>query len=162
MTPALLDLAIAGAFSLLPERMGSPDARRMLHAIAWQESGLRHRRQVKGPARGYWQFEMGGLMGVARHHASSQHWARALDALDYGGVDPVQVHLALADNDVLAAVAARLLLFTLPHPLAMDEPGGWAQYMDAWRPGRPREEHWATAWGQATAWVYAPSQVAEA
>ena len=58
--PGLAVLADATAL-----RVDSPEAEVLLLAIATQESALRHRTQVGGPARGYWQFERGGgLAGI--------------------------------------------------------------------------------------------------
>ena len=50
--PGLAVLADASAL-----RVQSPEAEVLLLAIATQESALRHRTQVGGPARGHWQFE---------------------------------------------------------------------------------------------------------
>ena len=144
---------IPAALSLLPARMDSPAARAMLVAIGLQESRFEHRRQVGGPARGYWQFELGGgVAGVLRHDASRPHLLPALDALRYPPAPDV-LYNAIADNDVLACVLARLLLFTLPYGLpGVGEPEeGWKQYMEAWRAGRPHRATWdafyAQAWG---------------
>lgn len=132
------------AFSLLPERMDSPEARTMLLAIGLQESRFEYRKQIGGPARGFWQFEEGGgVRGVLNHPASSNHAARACGALQYAPVVPT-VYFAIADNDVLALCFARLLLFTLPKPLPRrgDWKEGFDQYLQAWRPGRPRPDTW--------------------
>ena len=50
--PDILDPAA----KLLPG-MDSAKARVMLLAIGLQESRFEHRRQIGGPARGFWQFE---------------------------------------------------------------------------------------------------------
>ena len=67
----VLRLAIEPALLLLPARMESAEATVMLLAIGLQESRLEHRRQIKGPARSFWQAEKGGGMvhGVLRHPA---------------------------------------------------------------------------------------------
>lgn len=147
MTPAqIMTLAITPALSLLPPEMDSPEARRMLVAIAHQESDLQHRRQVGGPALGFWQFErMGGTYGVLRHPASRDHARNVADVLRYEP-DLMSLHTAIENNDVLAAVCARLLLWTLPQPLPRHEQEGWSQYMQAWRPGRPHPPRWPAAW----------------
>ena len=44
----------------LPDRMLSDEAVTMMLAIGYQESRFEHRRQIRGPARGFWQFEHGG------------------------------------------------------------------------------------------------------
>lgn len=145
MTPRqLLDLAVGPALTLLPRRMTSDAARAMLVAIALQESRLAHRRQVNGPARGFWQFEAGGgVAGVLRHPATAAPIRTVLEALCYDATVATS-YAAIEHQDVLAAAYARLLLFTLPAPLT--GPGeaerAWIQYLDAWRPGRPHPETW--------------------
>jgi hypothetical protein len=51
---------------------------------------------------------------------------------------------AVETNDVLAAVAARLLLFTDPKrlPAVDDAAGAWRLYMRTWRPGKPHRKTW--------------------
>lgn len=153
MTPAYaLAHVLPAALALLPAKMDTPQARAMLLAVGLQESKFQHRRQVGGPARGYWQFELAGVDGVFVHSASHEHARRVCAALDYHS-DTVDVRLAIADNDILACAFARLLLWTLPDALpGRDEPDvAWAQYLDAWRPGKPHPETWAAHW--ATAWA---------
>lgn len=143
MTPETLpDLVFAPAFSLLPRKMDTPEARTMLCAIALQESRLIHRMQIGGPARGYWQFErMGGVIGVLNHSATSDHAIDVCDALGYSASSR-DVYEAIAHNDTLACCFARLLLWTLPAPMATDATTGWDQYLSAWRPGKPHPESW--------------------
>ncbi|WP_203230088.1 hypothetical protein, partial [Azotobacter chroococcum] len=89
----------------------------MLLAIGLQESGLAHRRQIGGPARGLWQFEQGGgVRGVLLHPMSRQH---ALAACEAHNVKPsaAAVYAALEHDDILAAAFARLLLWADPAPL---------------------------------------------
>lgn len=150
----LLTLAIRPALSLLPLAMRSEPAEGLLLAIAWQESEMRHRRQVPvAHARGYWQFERGGgVAGVLRHPATERH-ARALcEALDVPA-DTLPVYEALEYHDVLAAGFARLLLWTLPGPLPdrAQRDSAWAQYLAAWRPGKPHERRWPQSW--VVAWT---------
>lgn len=145
-------VAIDPALSLLPARMDSPGARAMLLAIGMQESKFAHRRQFPtGPARGFWQFERGGVRacsgsrcwGVLVAPASRPHAERVLRRLTYP-VDVAAAHAALEHNDALAAAFARLLLFTLPERLPRrDEPDeGWRQYLAAWQPGKPHARTW--------------------
>ena len=49
------DVVIPAALHMLPGHMDSPEARAMLLAIGLQESKLTYRRQVGGPAHGFWQ-----------------------------------------------------------------------------------------------------------
>ncbi|QQE90501.1 hypothetical protein [Azotobacter chroococcum] len=143
--------AIAPALALLPARMTSPQAEAMLLAIGLQESGLIHRRQIGGPARGLFQFEQGGgVRGVMRHPLSRSH---ALAVCTVQGVEPTEaaVHAALEHDDILAAAFARLLLWTDPAPLpAVGEVGkAWDLYLRTWRPGKPHRNRWDACYAQA-------------
>ncbi len=145
---------LPAAFSVLPTRLESPEASAMLLAIGLQESRFDARRQRGGPARGFWQFEREGLRGVLTHPVTHAIVARLLTDLRYDP-DLEAVFGALEHNDVLAAAIARLLLLTLPSSLpGPDNPAAaWRQYVEAWRPGRPRRDSWdglyARAWALA-------------
>lgn len=144
--------AIEPAYLLLPARMESVEATVMLLAIGLQESRFQYRRQIKGPARSFWQAEKGGGMihGVLRHPATRKH---ALAVCDARGVRPVDeaVYAAIEHDDVLAAALARLLLFTDPLPLPKmgDAAGAWDYYTRTWRPGRPHPQTWPRLYAQA-------------
>ena len=149
----MLELArthiLPAALSLLPPRMDTPLARRYLLAIALQESRLEHRRQIRGPARGFWQFERSSVIGLIRHPATAPHLRFAVVALKYDAemaADDVGLHAAIEHNDILACVLARLNLWWLPGPLAADQDGAWQQYLSSWRPGRPRPATWPVCW----------------
>lgn len=154
MNRVMIDAALA----LLPTQMDSREARVMLRAIGWQESRFTHRFQVvagkpgeKGPARGFWQFERGGgCVGVLKHPASS-YWMHHLCKLRCCAPSLTALWLQIETDDVLAAGAARLLLFTDPKrlPALGDETGAWALYERVWRPGRPHRDTWAQAYQQA-------------
>ncbi len=136
--------ALNPALNMLPAKMDTPEARAMLLAIAMQESGLIHRVQLGGPAHGYWQFERGGgCAGVLTHPASSPLAITACGRLDYQPT-PNEVYDAIVNNDILACIFARLLLWTSPHPLPkQDQPElGWSEYLAAWRPGAPHHPQW--------------------
>lgn len=151
-------MMIDGALALLPTQMDSPEARVMLHAIGWQESRFTHRFQVvagepgeKGPARGFWQFERGGgCAGVLRHRAS-RYWMHHLCTVRGCQPSPDALWRQIERDDVLAAGAARLLLFTDPKrlPALGDEAGAWGLYERVWRPGKPHRDTWAQAYRQA-------------
>lgn len=132
------------ALELLPKKMDTPAARVMLLAIGLQESRFQHRRQIGGPARGFWQFEQGGgVRGVLRHHASSE----LADKVCYVcNVPPTEgaVYDALDNDDILACCFARLLLWTDPKPLPAvgDEVASWELYLRTWRPGKPHRHSW--------------------
>jgi hypothetical protein len=135
----------------LPARLDHVDAWRLLFAIGWQESRWQARHQHGGPASGFLQFEVAGVAGVLAHASTARLARRLLATLRYSTLDPVAIQRVLADNDVLALGFGRLLLWTLPDPLPgpQDARAGWAQYLAAWRPGRPRPETWAEAWARA-------------
>lgn len=131
----------------------TPQAGVMLTAIAGQESDWRHRRQVGGPARSFWQFEQGGgVNGVMTHPATKDYAAKVFAAFDVGEpslgafVQPSTktVYEAMAWHDKLAACMARLNLWWAAPPLPnVDEVDkAWSYYLDTWRPGAPHRETW--------------------
>lgn len=148
--------AMQSAFGLLPVRMNTREARVLMLAIGLQESRFTHRAQVvdgggKGPARGWWQFELGGgCAGVLRHPASSGWMAKACAV---AGIEPTARALweAIETDDVLAAVAARLLLFTDPRslPPVGDPEAAWKTYLWNWRPGKPHRHTWDQLYADA-------------
>lgn len=152
--------AIAPALALLPAGMDTPAARVMLLAIGLQESRFVHRRQIGGPARGFWQFEKGthasrgGAWGVFLHSASKDHLAALCRARSVT-CDPDAIYAALEYDDVLAAGVARLLLWTDPKalPPVGDADAGWALYLRTWRPGKPHPGTWPDLYRQAAAEV---------
>lgn len=148
---------IKPAYALLPAAMESEKATVMLLTTGQQESKFEDTHQivagkpgVKGPARGYWQFELGtaasrgGVWGVFLHEAS-RYWLKQL--CDARGVAfaPTTIWRALETDHVLAAGVARLLLFTDPKPLPEigDSEAAWKLYAKrTWRPGKPHRETW--------------------
>ncbi len=62
---------------------------------------------------------------------------------------PATLWEAMKTDDVLGACAARLLLYTLPGQLPIASVDGWNQYVDAWRPGKPKPDTWAAHWQTA-------------
>lgn len=142
--PVFVTTAILPALSLLPAKMDSPEAQALILAVALHESGLTKRRQFgKGPARSYVMFERAGIRGVVKHPKSRDHARDLCKTLDVLFNVPA-IHRAIEFQDVLAVGLARLLLLTLPKPLpAVTNPiEAWYQYLEAWRPGKPREEPW--------------------
>jgi len=147
--------AINEALSLLPPEMGGPKARVMLIAIGLQESRFEHRRQIGGPARGFWQFEHGGgVVGVLTHPASRELAARLCEVRGVKS-DSRLVYNRLEHDDVLAAGFARLLLFTDRRrlPELGDAVAAWKYYMNNWRPGKPHPETWDELYHAAVAEV---------
>ena len=148
----LIKDALKGAYRVLPIRMYTPEATQLLLTIGWQESRFEHRFQVGGPARGFWQFEQGGIRGVWNHETSKEYLQEALKALKYpADVNPELCYSAVAHNDTLAAVYARLLLWTSPKrlPRLTAPMDAWWYYKDLWRPGKPHPETWIRAWDWA-------------
>ncbi|MGE8690902.1 MAG: hypothetical protein ACN6PJ_27415 [Achromobacter sp.] len=156
----ITESAINPALALLPARMDTPAARVMLLAIGLQESRFVHRRQIGGPARGFWQFEKGsrasrgGVWGVFLHAASKNHLAALCKARSVT-CDPDAIYAALEYDDVLAAGVARLLLWTDPKelPAVGDADAGWSLYLRTWRPGKPKPDSWPDLYRQAAAEV---------
>lgn len=143
--------AVDPALAQLPTKMDTAAARVLLLAIGLQESRFVHRRQIGGPARGFWQFEQGGgVRGVLTHPASREEAYRICEAR---GVDPLAsaVYPALETDDVLAAAFARLLMWTDAWrlPAVGDVQGGWELYTRTWRPGKPHARTWPALYAQA-------------
>lgn len=154
----IIRLGIDPALELLPARMDTVAARVMLLANGLQESRFQHRRQIGGPARGFWQFEKGtrasrgGVWGVFLHPASKDHLAALCRARSVA-CDPDAIYAALEYDDVLAAGVARLLLWTDPKalPAVGDVEAAWALYLRTWRPGKPHPKTWPALYAQAMA-----------
>lgn len=138
----VLARVIVPALERLPEKMRTPRAQVMLLAIGRQESGFAARRQNGGPARGFWQFELGGVSGVLQHKSSAPYAPIAT---------PDALMTAIENDDLIACRIARLLLYTLPQPLPAigDADDAWKQYVSAWRPGKPRPLTWPAYYAQA-------------
>ena len=123
----------------------------MLLAIGLQESRFMFRKQIGGPARGYWQFEQGGgVRGVIEHAATGPLIRPLLDRMNYDQ-HPATAYAAIADNDVLACVFARLLLWTVPGSLPgpTEAQRAWEYYIEGWRPGKPHRQTWDAFYAQA-------------
>jgi len=142
----------------------SDNARRMLLAIAQQESGpnLDARYQsspaaAPGPARGWWQFEQGGgVAGVLSHTNSRDLANKVCQALTVVNISSA-VWRALEGNDRLACCFARLLLWTDPAPLPTTQQDGWNCYTWLWRPGSPHPDVWPGNWQVASTTVGIPA-----
>lgn len=154
---AILD-SIDAALDLLPRAMTSDAARVMLYAIGLQESRFEHRFQVvqgrpgaKGPARGLWQFERGGGCKGVVNHPASRYWMHQVCQARGVAFNATAIWNAIETDDVLAAAAARLLLFTDPKrlPAPDDADGAWNLYIRTWRPGRPHRKTWDAFHAQA-------------
>lgn len=156
MTPRnLLINAIDPALSLLAGIgiVSDVRARVLIMAIAGQESAWVERRQIGGPARGFWQFEKGG--GVAGLFRVAPDALKAVCAELLIPFNAADVFEAMAWNDVLAASMARLLLWSDPLPLPDfgDVHAGWNCYERNWRPGAPHPDVWPGRYGTAVGLV---------
>jgi len=145
------DEIIPQAALLLPTIPFTPESNVLLLTIGLQESRFKHRKQIKGPARGFWQFEaLGGTYGILTHRKT---WSIATDLAGecLGDIRPRVVNEALAKDDILACAFARLLLWTDPKPLPKlgDSEGAWHYYLRNWRPGKPHRQTWGGLYDQA-------------
>lgn len=153
----LLKNVIRPSLAQLPANMTSPKAIVLLIAIALQESALIYRRQMgNGPARGFWQFELGtrasrgGVWGVYLHEASTGHLSK-LCAIHKVAFNPPAIWAALETNDIFACGVARLMLWTAAGalPEVPDAEGAWMYYLNVWRPGKPHKKTWPSNHAQA-------------
>ncbi len=149
IVPALRVLENVSANYMLADHR----AQVLMIAIALQESRAKHRFQIGGPARGFWQFEKGGgCAGVLRHEASKKYAHALLSELDIAPTLDA-VWDAIPYSELLAAGFARLLLWTHPKPLPMAMPANeqhaWDYYLNLWRPGKPHPEVWPQNWAEA-------------
>lgn len=149
---AILRTAINPALGMLPVRMESDAARVMLLAVGLQESRLKYRYQkvasdpyARGPARGLWQNERGGIFCLMTNQATKGHLVTLCATLRVP-FDQVLIHATLEHNDILAAGCARLFLFADPKPLPPMDPAdhetAWQCYIRCWNPGKPHRETW--------------------
>lgn len=142
---------LSAALAILPAHMDSSHARVMLLSIGLQESELCYNCQLgNGPAHGKWMFERVGVAGVLNDPRTA---ALAETALLHLSVPhfTTEVYARLPTDDVLAAVVARLLLWSDPRPLPAlgDVEGAWQCYLRNWRPGKPRPHDWPLNYAKA-------------
>lgn len=132
-----LDTDIRQGLALLPPKMDTRPARVLLRAINLQENPLRYEQQVKGPARGDYQFEKGGGVVGVMTHAASKRLAEEVCRARGVAFNAESIYQAIGRDPVLAAALARLLIWTDPKPLpaADDGTGAWSLYLRTWRPG---------------------------
>lgn len=145
-------------FTYFPASYDSKEARQMLLTIGLQESRFEFRKQLgNGPARGFWQFEVGnekskgGVWGVLNHFRVgpiAKQFCRQIGI----AADPKTVWAAMETNDVLAAGFARLLLLADAKALPKigEVQSAWTLYADrTWRPGKPHRDTWDGFYSQA-------------
>lgn len=159
LTRSLVEPGLA----LLPDRLDTIEARVMLYAIGLQESRFAVRDQITsgkpilGPALGFWQFERGGGVKGVLTHPSSRSASLRIAQARVGSTLHARVWEALATDDALACVFARLLLLTDPAPLPRlgDAAGAWDYYVRNWRPGKPHPSTWTALYAEALAFAQA-------
>lgn len=152
------------AMEWFPAEWDTKSARQMLLAIGRQESRFEHRWQVlndptkKGPARGFWQFELGGATKGVMNHQATRKRLRQICVARKVEFWPEDVWKAFEQDDVLACCAARLLLWTDPRemPASDDADYAWTYYMRNWRPGKPHRSTWNAFYEEARVEVYGP------
>lgn len=133
------------ALAWLRPQNDTPAARQLLLAITLQEDPLQLRRQMgNGPARGLWQFELGGAVKGVMNSEQVRRRMRKVCEVFHVEYWPEDVWKALETNDILAACAARFLLLTDPRPLPArdDADYAWTYYIRNWRPGKPHRATW--------------------
>lgn len=148
-----IDECIQDVLTCMGGRYDSVAACRMLYAIHLQEDPRCARWQYgNGPARGLFQMEEIAVKDVMTRPATK------LDAHAYFTdrycdylYEPHMVHQALAFDDRLAVVFARLNLWNSPGrlPRAHEEVYGWELYLGCWRPGKPKPLTWTDNWRTA-------------
>lgn len=136
---------IREALEMLGDKYTGLQAEIMLLAIGYQESSFLYRKQIKGPARGFWQFEIAGIAGVMSHPATRKQAERIAQKRKVN-FKALAIHTALEHDDILAACYARLLLYTDPRPLPYTEDDAWDYYIRNWRPGKPHKHRWPKSW----------------
>jgi hypothetical protein len=129
---------------VMDPKYDSPSARIQLLATGLQESKFMDRVQMGGgPAHSFWQEEPNGIKAVLGHPVVGSTMVAMCEKLGVPA-DWASVYKAVINNDVLACVVARLILYADPHPLPRvgDSDGAWQCYLRNWRPGRPRPDTW--------------------
>ena len=128
MTPNTLHSFLLPACKpLFPEHLMDSNAQAMMLTIGLQESDLKHRQQligrnrnwwqsINGPATGFWQFEKIGIKGVIEHRTAGPMFKTVCDLLGYPTNVNV-IHKAVINNDILAVALARCLLWMVPEKL---------------------------------------------
>lgn len=141
----LLAEVVRPMLKLLGDKYQGEKAEVMLLAIAGQESGLRTRQQVKGPALSLWQIEPRTAYSVF------SRWEYGAGVLSRMGVTVSSLTERLTTDDDVGCILARGLLWLNPRPLP--EVGSpehaWEYYAETWRPGKPRPEAWAEHYAAA-------------
>ena len=163
MTPTMMLKTIIDPGLKIVQALGGPmpkdAARAFLLTVAQQESGpgLDARYQSSpssspGPARGWWQFEMGteasrgGVAGVFLHASSKNLVMAGCDYFTIAKNIPA-IWRAVEGHDMMAVLVARGLILTDPYAIPTEVSAGWQCYaIRLWRPGKPHPEKWPGNW----------------
>lgn len=134
------------AMNLLPEKMRTKKGDVIGLTIGLQESALVYRQQIKGPARGLWQFEKGGGMRGVLTHPMTAGYAKEIQQERGHGVGVNAAFDALDKDDIFAAAMARLLMWSDPFSLPEIDQSqrAWNFYLRTWRPGKPKPDKWTS------------------
>jgi len=139
------------ALALLPAKMNTAPAQKLLLAIGLQESDFIYTTQMGGgPARGYWQFEKVAVTDVLTRAATKSDAERVCGHFLLAA-NANLVYSTLASNHILAAAFARLNLYNDPQALPQTESAGWDTYLRVWKPGMPRPAEWSANYSAAAA-----------
>lgn len=137
--------------NILDPKFDSPEARVLLLAIGMQESAFEDRIQKPhGPAHSFWQEEPNGIKAVLNNSITKNYLIDACGKLDINP-DWYSIYQDVINNDELACVVARLMLYADSHslPAVGDSQGAWEYYLRTWRPGKPRPDDWDKNYGAA-------------
>lgn len=129
---------------VMDSKFDSKEVRVLLLAIGMQESAFEDRIQKpNGPAHSFWQEEPNGIKAVLNNKTTRPYLLNACDVLNIN-VDWYSIYMDVVNNDELACVVARLLLYADSNPLPTvgDSEGAWQYYLRNWRPGKPRPDDW--------------------
>ena len=155
-----LKTVVEPGLKLLPKKMNTVEAEVMLLAIGMQESRFEYRKQINGPAKGFYQFEKnGGVKGVLNHNATRGYLQNLESPINPDELGTI--YNQIETDDALATIMARLLLYTDPQPLpklTCDPSESWNYYLRNWRPGKPHRETWDAYWMHALGTVRAISK----
>lgn len=155
----IIDCTILPVLTWMGHPYDKPPAAALLAAIAYTESDCRWRRQQPGPARSWWQIEPATALDTLRRHrlTAGRYWKMLLlpTVTTKEPLGPI-----LEWSEAGACVLARMLLWhRLPEPLPRlvpyDVDTALAQYLRAWRPGKPHPDRFRDAWPDAVATVKA-------
>jgi hypothetical protein len=155
MTPSdFFHLIIAPGSEAVPMMMNTIPSQVLLMAIAGQESAWQYRIQIpSGEARSFWQLEQQGA--IADVMADPNTAMVVSTFCDTYSISPDTATLfdAVAYNDTLAYLIARLALWqdSEPLPKVGDEESAWNYYNAVWRPGDPHPDSWPAIYTQAMA-----------